>query len=341
MKKFLKRILFIAILITILSCVCCGNALASKGADISQPVLVDAGNARAYIDQNHTLWAWGDNKYGQLGNGTTVNSEEPVRVLDNVFSISASDFCMMAIKQDGTLWAWGNNASGELGFTGGNDTLNYTNIQTVPAKVMDNVAAVCTQGHNGTAVIKKDGSLWLWDGYGATPKKFTDNVIVASLGYGMSELAFVKSDNTLWVKDSSSNTARQVMDDVIDVSAGSQFVLALKKDHTLWAWGSNKYGQLGNGTMVDSDTPVKIMDDVISITAEEGSAAAIKSDYTLWAWGNNMYYKLGTRVVSEQKSGIGPYQVVTVPAKVMDDVVYANFTYRMNAVKSDGTLWTN
>lgn len=338
-----RKSLSLILMVMLLSALCCINASAEVGdtGKVGQPTLVDAGNARAYIDQNHTLWAWGENKYGQLGNGTTEDSDEPVRVMENVYSISADAFSMMAIKNDGSLWAWGENTSGALGFKGGNVKDVYQTIQTVPVKVMDNVAAVCTVGENGTAVIKKDGTLWLWNGYGESPTKYTDNVIAVSLGYDSTELAFIKADHSLWVKSSSSKTAKQVMNDVIDVAAGSRFILALKSDHTLWTWGDNSYGQLGNGTMTASNTPIKVMDNVTAISATYDAAAAIQSDYTLWAWGNNAYYKLGTRKINASEYGIGGYQVLTTPTKIMDDVVYANLKYRMNAVKRDGTLWTN
>lgn len=126
--------------------------------------VVSASRHTALIDQNGVLWTWGDNTKGQLGNGTTENSTVPVRIFDSAYSVSCSDTHTAAIKTDGSLWIWGRNWYLELGVGSGNAPTGVStldSLQTVPKKVMDNVAAVSC-GSGFTAAVKTDGSLWMW-----------------------------------------------------------------------------------------------------------------------------------------------------------------------------------
>jgi fibronectin type 3 domain-containing protein len=116
---------------------------------------VTAGGAHTLaIKSDGSLWSWGNNYHGQLGDGTTTYRPTPTKVMDNVASVSAGMYHTIAIKTDGSLWAWGNNVYGQLG--------NETNVSSViPVKVMDNVARVSTRSYH-TLAIKTDGTLWAW-----------------------------------------------------------------------------------------------------------------------------------------------------------------------------------
>ncbi len=345
-----KRLISLALTLAI----CLGltvPAFAEQTAVVGRPMPVSSARAEAYIDINHDLWTWGWNKDGVLGNGTQapltgmVLTETPSKVLDNVQSVSAGAFSTCAVKTDGSLWVWGANETNDLGFQGGNDSdatyVYNVPIQTIPYKLMDNVAAVCN-GQSSTAAIKKDGSLWIWGssllGYDEyKPKKLADNVIAVSLC--ISRLAYVTADHTLWTKEFT-DAPQKVMSDVIDVAVGYDYMMVIKSDNSLWSWGQNGQGQLGIDSVEPSDVPIKIMDGVKQISVDDRRVAAVKLDNSLWVWGDNSDYQLGTTKVSARKTGFNPYQILWTPEKIMDDVAYADMGDSFLVVKTDGSFYT-
>ena len=130
----------------------------------------DIGQVNLYVlKKDGSLWGWGDNMYGQLGKGYSSQYNEPndntgYRIMDDVVSMEAGSVEVFAIKEDGSLWAWGDGSHGTLGIglKGGIQYKEvfgfYSGDVPSPAKVMDNVAAVSTNGH--TLILKKDGTLW-------------------------------------------------------------------------------------------------------------------------------------------------------------------------------------
>ena len=121
------------------------------------------------------------------------------------------------------------------------------------------------------------------------------------------------------------------MDDVVAVSARGYHTAAIKANGSLWTWGSNHFGQLGDGTTEHKYTPVKIMDNVAAVSAGSAHTAAIKTDGSLWTWGDNPYGELGDGTTEYKYS----------PVKIMDDVVAVSAgTCHTAAIKKDGSLWT-
>jgi len=178
------------------------------------------------------LWAWGNNRHGQLGDGTTENRHYPVKIMDNVIAVSAGLHHSMAISADGTLWAWGSNVHGRLG----DGTSGTREGRLSPVKIMDNVIAI-SAGNRNSMAITYDGVLWAWGSN-------TDG----RLGDGTTR---------------QSSSPVRIMDDVIAVSTGNFHSLAIGADGSLWAWGSNEHGQLGDGTTEDRHYPIRIMEDVL------------------------------------------------------------------------------
>ncbi|MDR1532338.1 MAG: hypothetical protein LBS62_09180 [Clostridiales bacterium] len=261
-----------------------------------------AGSHTLVIKSDGSLWAWGNNRAGQLGDGTEENRLTPVKIMDDVTAVSAFDAHNLAVKSDGSLWAWGGNWAGQLGD-------GTTEDKLTPVKIMEGVAAVSGSGTSHMFVVKQDGSLWAWG-----------NNNCGQLGDGTTE------DKLIPVK---------IMDGVTSASAGNRHILAVKSDGSLWAWGDNWAGQLGDGTTEDKLTPVKIMEGVAAVSASGNAhTLAVKSDGSLWAWGNNRAGQLG--------NGTKDYNPTPnpTPVKIMNGVTSASAGNSHSlAVKSDGSLW--
>ena len=226
-------------------------------------------NHSAVIDEDGSLWVWGFNSSGQLGDGSTEYHNEPVKIMDGVKSVSLGEYHSAAIKKDDSLWMWGENWYGQLGD-------GSTEDQHEPVKILDDVQFV-SLGERHSAVVKKDGSLWAW-GYGSAdgPEKISDDVQSVSIGDDF--FAAIKTDGSLWTwgynghgqlgdgSTQSRSEAIKIMEDVQSVSLGEQHSAAIKTDGSLWLWGENWYGKLGDGSTEDRHEPVKIMDGVASVS---------------------------------------------------------------------------
>lgn len=313
-----------------------GNLLMNKGgwSDINflkKIVSISIGQTQgAIISDDNSLWMWGENNYGQLGNGTDLYVEnDPVKVLDNVAAVSCGGYHTAAIKTDGTLWMWGANYLGQLGI----GTLTNSNV---PVEVMDNVLAVSCGGDH-TAVIKTDGTLWMFG---------CNNTCQLGDGWGM--------DTTGKSGFQCRTSPVKVLDDVVAVSCGWKNTAAIKSDGSLWIWGTNGDGQLGNGGVgndkyngyIIQTTPTKIMENVDSVSIGWNHAAAIKTDGSLWTWGENRSGQLGNGGTGNELDGTPANNPVetwfnqTTPVKIMDDVAAVNCAYTHTvAVKTDGSVW--
>lgn len=249
-----------------------------------------------------SLYMWGRNGSGQLGNGTTVASNTPVKVLDNVVSVSLGDSHSGAITSDGSLYMWGNNSYGQLG----NGT--RSGWSSTPIKVMDNVAFVSLgQYHSGA--VTSDGSLYMWG-----------KADMGQLGIEPEMQGYP--------------TPIKVLDDVVSVSLGGEHSGAVTSDGSLYMWGDNDRGQLGCGTLPEwSFTPEKILDNVVSVSLGYSHSGAIRSDGSLYMWGDNIGGDIGL--------GSGDEAAYTaVPKKVLDNVVSVSLGwYYSGAITSDGNLY--
>jgi alpha-tubulin suppressor-like RCC1 family protein len=187
------------------------------------------------VCSDSTARAWGNNFEGQLGDGTNFNSSNvPVSVssLTGIIAIAGGGYQhSFALKNDGTVWAWGHNSSGQLG----NGTFINTTVP-VPVSSLTAVTAIAGGGGHSLA-LKNDGTAWAWG------RNF-----FGQLGNG------TNTDSNVPVQVSN-------LSGVSAIAAGGlkdfEHSLALKNDGTVWAWGFNGFGQLGNGTNTSSNVPVQ------------------------------------------------------------------------------------
>jgi len=219
-----------------------------------------------------TVWAWGSNSSGQLGDGSHTDSRVPVQSkgLSDVISVAAGGRHSLALKADGTVWAWGFNSTGQVG-VGSRATAARPVQEPVEIPGLHDVVAIAAGGSHSLAV-KADGSVWAW-GYSE----------YGQLGTGT---------NTT---DNFSPARVAGLAGAIAVAAGEHFSLALKSDGSVWAWGRNREGQLGDGTNTPTNVPVWMagLSGVTAMAAGRAHGVALTSGGTLWTWGSNSQGQLG------------------------------------------------
>jgi len=258
----------------------------------SQRVPVRVGNATNWmqaeagathvlgLQRDGTIWAWGANDFGQLGIGTANASQVPVRVgSDSAWvEVRAGGFFSLARRADGTIWAWGANNYGQLGLG--------TNVnQSRPVMVgVDADWATMSAGVFHSLGIKTDGTLWSWG---------RNNFGQLGLGTGGTG---IENFNTNRPAPSGQGTNWAVL------AAGHSHSLALQSDGSLWAWGANQVGQLGDGTSgsalstndANKNLPVPVAAGLVwRAIAASVHSLGITTNGDVWGWGLNEYGQVG------------------------------------------------
>jgi hypothetical protein len=285
------------------------------------------------LKSDGTVWAWGYNKYNQLGDGTTTSRLTPVQVsgLTEIVSLGSRAYHSLAIKSDGTVWAWGTNRDGELG----NGVADSNSDNFVPNQVQGLTNPIMvTAGYLFSVALLQDHTLVAWGdnnagqlGDGTTTNRYLpvpvvgiSNVAWVSAGWG--QVVAVKTDGTVWTWGSNSwggtYSACGLLGDGIDCTTepyrttpgevlglpslanrawgGDGHTAVLLEDGTVWAFGSNQAGQLGQGTFTtQSLVPVQVqgLSNVVDMTARDFHNQAILSDGTVWSWGSGLSGELG------------------------------------------------
>lgn len=375
----------------------------------------------AAIKADGTLWSWGYNNYGQLGDGTTTNSSVPVQesthAADWAMVVAGLDYTL-AIKDDGTLWSWGHNNYGQLG--NGTNTDSSVPVQESTGSSWKFVATGMVNP-NGVAVynradvygIKSDGTVAHWGNAVQSPTDYSVPAFFADhepvqIALSNTTVIFLCSDGTIWgvggnyfgqmgtgVKTANYTLTQEstLSTDWVSIAVGFTHVIALKSDGTVWTWGTNTDGQLGYLDISESLTPVQeptlandwvavgagayasygtksngeiwgwgyndsgelgtteasavtapeqtALSDFEKLASTTGTSYGIKSDGTLWAWGNNTYGNLGS-----WDSGVGGYLITRVSIPVQEPTGAANWSEisagynHVAALRTDGTVWT-
>jgi len=233
------------------------------------------------ITSDGALWSWGFNNHGQLGLGNTVNRSSPVQVgALKTWAFATGGFgaeSSLAIKTDGTFWTWGVNGSGQLGHS---NTIFYSSPKQVGA--LTNWAS----GGGFFVVVKTDGTMWSWGdnqvngplGLGNTtsyssPKQIGGLTTWTKVSAKTTGCFALKTDGTVWGWGYNSGYAAGELglgnstsySSPVQVTTGASFLsshyrggVIIKTNGTLFAWGKNNFGQLGDGTTTNRSTPVQI-----------------------------------------------------------------------------------
>jgi alpha-tubulin suppressor-like RCC1 family protein len=252
------------------------------------------------LKSDGTVWDWGDNSTGQLGIGDYTNSSVPMEVSlpKTIKQVAAGQYYSLALSSDGkTIYAWGDNAHGELGI--GNSSINNSTTPVVvnlPLASNVSIVSIADGGNAGYALLS-NGTVYAWGANehgeaGEAPSKYGNNLYTP-----------------MQVPNLSGVTA---------LAAGDHAALALKADGTLWAWGGNRYGQLGpNGPTpsYSASTPIPVQVTgipPISLIATGGEdSVVVDTSGNVWSWGRNTFGELGQGIIDTSD---GPHPI---PAKAI------------------------
>ena len=266
------------------------------------------------VRSDGTVWAWGANWKGELGDGSTTGRSEPVQVagLTGITQVAAGSAFSLALRSDGTVWAWGVNDHGQLG------RRTVTDHEVTPARVaVLNGVTKLAAGPDFALALRSDGIVFAW-GHGQS----------GQLGNGGT------ADSPVPVKIAG-------LSRVTGIAAGWGSALATENNvisavTSVWAWGGNQDGQLGDGTLTGHPTPERVTGlpaYIAGLAAGDGFAAVLGADGSVWDWGSNAIGQLGvaphtaavTRPVNAFAAGSGITQL-------------AAGVSHMLALKSDGTV---
>ena len=298
---------------------------------------------------NASLYDWGDNDFGQLGNGTNnINYISPFLLTNGVVAEAAGDYHSLYLDTNNTLWALGEDNYGQLGIG------VVANFYANPVLVTSNVVTM-SGNQEYTLFVKANHTLWgmglnYYGEFGngtigsiySTPVYITNNVVLASAG--TTHALFVKADGTLWAMGEGgdgelgigSNTncvyPMFVTNNVIIASAGTHSSFFVKADGTLWDMGYNTDGQLGLGNNTRVNVPTYVTGNVVSASAGVNHFLYLKADGTLWGTGNN----------SEGDFGVGNnINYNNTPQLILTNVAaMAAGNMFTTCLKADGTVWS-
>jgi alpha-tubulin suppressor-like RCC1 family protein len=306
-----------------------------------------------------TVWAWGDNASGQLGNGTTTGSTVPVQV--NSFSdvrrgagsVAGGSTHSLAVRSDGTVWAWGQGTNGQLGNGG-------TANSSIPVQVsgLTNAVAV-TAGTAFSAALKSDGTVWSWGlntngqlGDNTTTQRTTPVQAftnAARISAGASHMLAVRTDGTAWSWGLNSNgrlglgdtiqrnapTQITALTGVSTAAAGSDHSLAVRTDGTVASWGGNGSGQLGLGDTTQRTSPTTItgLTGVARVSAGLSDSFAIRTNGTASGWGINTSGQVGDSTTTQRTT---PVAVASLTGAV---AIVAGSQHAV-ATRPDGAVWS-
>ena len=250
------------------------------------------------LKQDGTVWSWGQNNDGELGLGNTTEYSEPQQITDikeKITDVKTGYYHSIALTEKGEVYTWGYNGNGQLGNGTREDSL-------VPVKVagLKNVTKVNAYKYM-TIALTQNGEVYAWgSGYGAKPVKlnFTRKIIDVSGNLVLAE------NRKAYNLDETKSYGK----DLIKVVAGYNHYLGLTSDGEVYAWGSNSYGQLGNGNNTSSSTTVKVvtpdgksnMTNIVDISAGDSYSIITDKDGKVYTFGYYGDYRTANTVHSNK-----------------------------------------
>ena len=266
------------------------------------------------INTDDELWAWGNNQFGWLGQNEggspATQYSSPVQIPGTTWSTLASNYnATGCVRSDNTLWMWGNNGQGNLGLSE-TPGLKRSSPTQVPGTNWSTNEDHFSGAYYHMLSIKTDGTAWLWGGgqYGQLGQNSISPGGISSP---------IQIPGTTWS----------------GIAGCFNASYAVKTNGTLWAWGINDQGQLGQNDKTQRSSPVQIPGTTWSkVRTNIHSAYALKTDGTLWAWGGNYQGVLGQNEYNVKYSS-----PVQIPGTTWNNVDGTGSTTM--ATKTDGTLW--
>jgi alpha-tubulin suppressor-like RCC1 family protein len=291
------------------------------------PAIAAGSSHSALLGADGKLWAWGNNRNAQLGDGSTDNRSIPALVGSGYQQVHADHQYTVALKADGSLLRWGVADLAHLKGAQRGKALE-------PARVAGAAVQVLPSGYHldRRLGLGRDSVLLDW-GYdhliGQAPAKVGEQVrSIAAAEFGSFA---IRTDDSLWLlKSYPVEVPLQIGRGFIQVVSTKDHAYALERDGSLWAWGDNALGQLGDGTRVNRPDRVKIAGNVIQVAAGRLHGLALKRDGSLLAWGHNESGAVGDGSTTERDA---PVLVGTGFARI------AAGDYHSLALRRDGTLW--
>ena len=278
---------------------------------------VGGGNHMLGTKPDGTLWAWGGNTQGELGQNNKTNRSSPVQIGSGTdwSDVTASYYYSAAMKTDGTLWTWGINNEGQLGQNTPDNSHRSSPVQ-VPGT---NWSLFVCQGAECNFAVKTDGTLWGW----------------GKNEHGIGNNTTTRYSSPTQIPGTTWST------DINKWRNGTGFhmpALTVKTDGTLWSWGYNLYGPLGQNNTTHYSSPVQVGSSSDWNSAGGGglTSVASKTDGTLWSWGDGFQGQLGQNDRGSIPRKSSPAQI---PGTTWN-IVGSDGSFVYSCIKTNGELWT-
>ncbi len=205
------------------------------------------------IAKDGTLWSWGDNFYGQLGDGTKINRSYPKKIsgISDVIKVSCGEKHVIALKKDGTVWTWGKNYDGELG----NCNIQRNTTIPVKVKVLKNIVDIAG-GSSHSLALSKYGTIWGWG---------------RNIEGQLASIAFNKTNTPKAIKN---------LPKIKYISSKYEYSMAISTDGKVFAWGDN------SGASIEDNKPITItyFKNVVAINTLKSEAIFLLKDGTVWRY---------------------------------------------------------